>query len=361
LASRSSPVVWSTAFIDNRVLPRSSKPSSLTLTSGPLRTEPSAKLNRPGYLWLKETSIVKVDLGRATLMPVIYQIFKTEKIPSLTVVFIHGSGGDHLTTWMPLYQKDCLLHWLAEDLKDSDILSVGHEADAKSMSDYATLAEYASVISYGLKPLVRGKSVLFVCHSLGGLIAKQIVSMSSANQIQSDGFANSLIDFCFIGTPHSGVHFRWLRKVHAVIFRNKLGGLLLGDSPTLRNLNREFLKVISGRIVCFVERRRWRFFRLMPDNSGMIDDPRVINLAISKKHEDLCKPQSRNDVVYQAILRLGLSRLSRRGIISDSNYINNSVVNEAIESLRGLDSEGKQSLDEDVISQALRGLGDPLN
>src|SRR6202035_1830657 len=38
LASRSSPVVWSTAFIDSRVLPRSSKPSSLTLTLSPSLT-----------------------------------------------------------------------------------------------------------------------------------------------------------------------------------------------------------------------------------------------------------------------------------------------------------------------------------
>src|SRR5581483_8498046 len=32
LASRSSPVSWSTTLIDNRTLPRSSKPSSLTFT-----------------------------------------------------------------------------------------------------------------------------------------------------------------------------------------------------------------------------------------------------------------------------------------------------------------------------------------
>ena len=38
LASRSSPVSWSTTFIDRRTLPRSSKPSSLTLTLSPSLT-----------------------------------------------------------------------------------------------------------------------------------------------------------------------------------------------------------------------------------------------------------------------------------------------------------------------------------
>ena len=38
LASRSSPVAWSTTFIDRRVLPRSSKPSSLTFTLSPSLT-----------------------------------------------------------------------------------------------------------------------------------------------------------------------------------------------------------------------------------------------------------------------------------------------------------------------------------
>ena len=38
LASRSSPVAWSTTFIDRRTLPRSSKPSSLTFTLSPSLT-----------------------------------------------------------------------------------------------------------------------------------------------------------------------------------------------------------------------------------------------------------------------------------------------------------------------------------
>src|SRR5262245_56347978 len=38
LASRSSPVCWSTTFIDSRTLPRSSKPSSFTFTLSPSLT-----------------------------------------------------------------------------------------------------------------------------------------------------------------------------------------------------------------------------------------------------------------------------------------------------------------------------------
>ena len=53
LASRSSPVVWSTTFIDSRVLPRSSKPSSLTLTLSPSLTTSEVFCTRLAASWLK--------------------------------------------------------------------------------------------------------------------------------------------------------------------------------------------------------------------------------------------------------------------------------------------------------------------
>ena len=46
LASRSSPVAWSTTFIDRRTLPRSSMPSSLTLTLSPSLTTSVTLLTR---------------------------------------------------------------------------------------------------------------------------------------------------------------------------------------------------------------------------------------------------------------------------------------------------------------------------
>src|SRR6185312_6472844 len=54
-ASRSSPVCWSTAFIDKRVLPRSSKPSSLTLTLSPSLTTSEVFCTRLAASWLMWT------------------------------------------------------------------------------------------------------------------------------------------------------------------------------------------------------------------------------------------------------------------------------------------------------------------
>lgn len=292
-------------------------------------------------------------------MPSVFQISRAQHRPSLSIVFIHGSGGDHLSTWMPKGQESCLMHWLAEDLKEVDVLSVAHEADAKSFVDYSTLVEYASAIAYGLAPLIRSKSILFVCHSLGGLIAKQIVIAAPSSNADPKDFARDA-DFCFIGTPHAGVHFRWLRRAHMLIFRNQLGRILLGDSETLRNLNANFVEAVAGQIVCFAERRRWHFFKLMPDESGFIDHKRAVNLSISKTHEDICKPTSRDDVLYQAILRLGLAKLSRSGVITDSNFFDNRVINEALESLQNLKNTEESGLDQDLIRQYLEGLRDKI-
>jgi hypothetical protein len=51
-ASRSSPVCWSTDFIDRRTLPRSSKPKSLTLTLSPSLTTSVVFCTRRGASWL---------------------------------------------------------------------------------------------------------------------------------------------------------------------------------------------------------------------------------------------------------------------------------------------------------------------
>src|SRR4029077_11107833 len=52
LASRSSPVSWSTTFIDSRTLPRSSKPKSLTFTLSPSLTTSVVFCTRRGANWL---------------------------------------------------------------------------------------------------------------------------------------------------------------------------------------------------------------------------------------------------------------------------------------------------------------------
>src|SRR5439155_9966959 len=55
LASRSSPVSWSTTFIDSRVLPRSSKPSSFTLTLSPSLTTSEVFCTRAEASWVMST------------------------------------------------------------------------------------------------------------------------------------------------------------------------------------------------------------------------------------------------------------------------------------------------------------------
>lgn len=266
-------------------------------------------------------------------MPSVHQIHACSGPPSLTIIFVHGSGGHYLETWGPTASTESILYWLANDLKHVDIYSVGHEANLASMSDYATIEEYADVIAFALRPTIRTQNVLFVGHSLGGIIIKQLIIN------HADNFSPASLDFCFIGTPHNGANFAWLRFVHGLIFRNEVGKLLLGHNAELQQINTGFLKPTNrcvGQIICVAERRRIFGMKIMSDHSAMIGDPRAINLPVSKNHHDLSKPRDRNDVVYQAILRLAQSRISKLALVSDSNFTDDEGLQEALEQLKAL-------------------------
>ena len=94
------------------------------------------------------------------------------------VVFVHGLGGDKLSTWQSSKaEKSFWPAWLGEESPHAAIYSLGYEAspsawlgNAMPLSDRATnILDSLAAEEVGARPLI------WVCHSLGGLVVKKIL------------------------------------------------------------------------------------------------------------------------------------------------------------------------------------------
>ena len=110
-----------------------------------------------------------------------------------SICFVHGLAGGRVSTW-----KQGKVFWpynlLARDIPDARIITWGYDADiAHFLSPTSTnrVKDHAKGLSNALNGL-RGPSgtprrpIIFVAHSLGGIICAQVTSMSGATFVPAD-------------------------------------------------------------------------------------------------------------------------------------------------------------------------------
>ena len=124
------------------------------------------------------------------------------------IVFVHGLGGDKRATWQSSKAQDSFWPaWLAEDLPRVCVYSLGYDAspsawlgNAMPLSDRATnLLALMEAEQLGARPIV------WVCHSLGGLVVKQLLrTAATLGQASWRRFAEHTKAVVFLATPHAG-------------------------------------------------------------------------------------------------------------------------------------------------------------
>ncbi len=230
------------------------------------------------------------------------------------VVFIHGLDGDALTTWQPYGEaSNYWPHWLAERFHNIGVWSLDYEAaslawkgTAMSLDERAT--EVLSVLEahqVGTLPLI------FITHSLGGLVAKRLLhnAYDSLNQKWKDCAKNTK-GIVFLATPHSGSDLgSWLdylgRKL-SVLRVNVTAEDLRAHHPELRRLNTWFRdRVLAGDLSIDVE----SYYETQGVNGKLIVDETSANPGIpgsepipqDANHQTICKPPAKDSVLCRRI------------------------------------------------------------
>ncbi|KAL9053755.1 MAG: hypothetical protein Q9162_004553 [Coniocarpon cinnabarinum] len=132
------------------------------------------------------------------------------------IIFVHGLTGNAYTTWL---DDKSGVHWpsqlLKEDVADARILSFGYDADVVRFWNPASNSRLSNHAESLVGDLVRlrertdteERKIVFVAHSLGGLVTEQaLVHSHSKNSLephlaQIERCASAII---FLGTPHCG-------------------------------------------------------------------------------------------------------------------------------------------------------------
>ena len=162
---------------------------------------------------------------------------------SVDIVFVHGLTGNAYNTWL---HKDPRVHWpselLRQDIPDARILSFGFDADIVNFWNPVSNSRLSNHAESLVGDLVRKRErtntetrkILFVAHSLGGLVIEYALSHSrnTAEKFlhQVERYTAGII---FLGVPHYGAD---------LVSWGKFGTRMVG---ILRRANKDIVAVLD--------------------------------------------------------------------------------------------------------------------
>ena len=163
------------------------------------------------------------------------------------------------------------------------------------------------------EPRLAKGNIIFVGHSLGGLVIEQVLRSAQRDAQGKQAAANFLERVrrvAFLGTPHRGALFPTIAKALGPFLRPTaaLRGLVLDDAP-LRDLNywyRTYSQNNGIENLVLAEGLPQRFFGIaLPERIGTIVNPgsadpglAAIPVIVGADHTSISKPKDRQAEVY---------------------------------------------------------------
>lgn len=227
--------------------------------------------------------------------------------PRAAVIFVHGLGGHPYTTWADSKGDAFWPRWLASDIPGLAVWTLAYDAPASNWLGTAmSLQDRAKNVLERLvgKSELRGLPIVFVCHSLGGLVIKQVLRTANDRRAGGDAeaqaFVASVKGVVFIATPHSGsVHATLLDRLRLIAWPSASTLDLVKNNAGLRDLNvwyRNWSGAIHHKV--FFEQRGTPAGTIVAADSS---DPGLLHVypvGIDADHVTISKPSDADDLVY---------------------------------------------------------------
>ncbi|KAF4437480.1 P-loop containing nucleoside triphosphate hydrolase [Fusarium austroafricanum] len=219
----------------------------------------------------------KIQRGPNLEVTILYEP-PTGLAPIVDIVFVHGLRGNSFGTWYSGQKGE--VHWpsdlLKVDIPDARILSFGYDAAVLNWWSPASqnrIGNHAknlmgSVVRLREKTNTEDLRLIFVMHSLGGLVVQNALDLSrSSPELHLNRLESNTVGLIFMGTPHFGSNkARWggycTAMVGLVSKPNKnIVKVLERDSEMLATIQNKFHEVLRLRqakdrpisITCFYE------------------------------------------------------------------------------------------------------------
>ncbi|OQE05898.1 hypothetical protein PENVUL_c021G02885 [Penicillium vulpinum] len=266
------------------------------------------------------------------------QIYTPRDNPTIDIVFVHGLNGHPHDSWT---SKTTGCFWPTDLLPDvlasqcPRILTYGYNANVTAFTDGASrdsVVSHAETLASSLAANrnlrdCSNRPIVFICHSLGGLIVKRALiysrSLSSEKTEHLRSVYVSTFGILFLGTPHNGSDIaKWgmlLQKICNAVLPKKfmeaspqLVKALRTNNETLQNINSLFVDIMGRFHIYFFHETRSTDMHgtrevIVDEHSAAPYMEGVERAGIEADHSHMCKFDDDNaagyEVVAEAILR----------------------------------------------------------
>ncbi|KAI0123435.1 hypothetical protein BJ170DRAFT_660272, partial [Xylariales sp. AK1849] len=242
---------------------------------------------------------------------------------TIDICFVHGLTGNRESTWTAHGQS---APWpktlLPPKLANARILTYGYDAYVapKGVAGSNRLIDHATNLLRDLSNEradynASSRPLIFVAHSLGGLVCKKAILDSRYNpEDYLRGIFHSTKGIAFMGTPHRGAWMAdWAKiPVFALGFFKSTNRTLLDvlqrDNQLLESLQNDFLRMIRGlerdgrslEVTCFFEELPLALGKVVSKESATFEghDP----ITIHANHRDMVRFASMEDTGFKRLL-----------------------------------------------------------
>ncbi|XP_015598964.1 protein SERAC1 isoform X2 [Cephus cinctus] len=209
--------------------------------------------------------------------------------------------------------------WLPRDVPSLRVIGINYDTNLSMWTPLCPIEGLKTTIDERSEEFVRKllmagvgkKPIVWICHSMGGLLVKKML-VEEWKQGDKHNLCQNTRSIVFYSTPHRGSHVAALTQTtQMLVWPSVEVQELREESPKLLQLHDEFIRMLKNYtmdIVSFSETKSTlvtalKFpFQFVNPNSA---DPGVGEFfEIPQDHLSICKPANRQSFLYQKVLSI---------------------------------------------------------
>ena len=239
-----------------------------------------------------------------------------------SVVFVHGLNGHPQKTFT---HPKTFVNWpqdiLNRKVPTARVLTFGYQSTPKTISEGHIILDIALQLVANLKDYRRheaekNRDLVFVCHSLGGIVVKKVLLLHHSSE---DGKAirSSIVGIIFMATPHCGSELANIGSIFANIastvteMPKALLKSLAKHSSTLYEISREFVVVAADmnlKLISFYELNpctppwwKGKSVLVVDKRSAILGLPNEEIIGAHANHREICRFKGPEDPIFRSV------------------------------------------------------------
>lgn len=239
--------------------------------------------------------------------------------PEIDIIFLHGLAGDRFSTWTNS-EEEFWPQVIADTFQNCRVYTCGFKSSKLSSvktGEGTSIMDLGGMIADGLVCReVLAPKTLFICHSMGGLVVKQMIRKCSDSADKDfNELGRSCVGVAFLATPHQGSKVASTLNTILSSGASKQLAQLTDSDEDLFDLN-EYFRARAGRtgiaVKSFYETEKTWGIQVVDKISG---NPGVYGsdpIGVEGDHITICKPSGPEAPVHRSVCKFIRDQLKSR-------------------------------------------------